>query len=106
MRRYSQYFAGCLGAAFVIASFLVGLEVSATTAAPSIGHNTPSVNRLLKGDRMPFAAPASRKAINRPVETKAPPAPSPKPRLLDGCEPMISAIGQSPLAQVAGRCIS
>lgn len=106
MRRYSQYFAGCFGAAFVVASFLVGLEVSATTAAPSITQNTTTINRLLKGDRMPVVTPMSGKALNLPVETKAPPAPSPKPRLLEGCEPMISAIGQSPLAQIAGRCIS
>jgi hypothetical protein len=26
--------------------------------------------------------------------------------LLDGCEPIVSPIGQSPLAQVAGRCVS
>jgi hypothetical protein len=47
----------------------------------------------------------SRNAVNGPIEIKAP-APAPKPRLLDGCEPMVSAIGQSPLAQVAGRCVS
>ncbi|HEY7663709.1 MAG TPA: hypothetical protein VH934_11355 [Xanthobacteraceae bacterium] len=106
MRRYSQYFAGCFGAAFVIASFLVALEVSATTAAPSITQDTVSINRVLKGDRMPLVTPVSGKPLNRPLETKAPPTPSPKPRLLEGCEPVISAIGQSPLAQVAGRCIS
>jgi hypothetical protein len=49
----------------------------------------------------------SRNAIKGPIETNAPAAtPAPKPRLLDGCEPMVSAIGQSPLAQVAGRCVS
>jgi hypothetical protein len=25
---------------------------------------------------------------------------------LEGCEPMVSAIGQPPLARVAGRCLS
>jgi hypothetical protein len=106
MRRYSQYLIGSCAAVFAISSFLVGLEVSATTAAPSLGQNTPAVNRVLKGDRMPLIAPKSLNAVNGPTETKAPPAPAPKPRLLDGCEPVISAIGQSPLAQVAGRCIS
>jgi hypothetical protein len=28
------------------------------------------------------------------------------PELLDGCEPVISSIGQTPLAKVAGRCVS
>jgi hypothetical protein len=48
-----------------------------------------------------------RNAVNSPVETNAPAVvPASKPRLLDGCEPMVSAIGQSPLAQIAGRCVS
>lgn len=107
MRRYSQYLLGSCAAVFAISSFLVGLEVSATTAAPSLGQNTPMVNRVLKGNRMPLVAPKSLNAVNGPTATKAPPAaPAPKPRLLDGCEPVISAIGQSPLAQIAGRCIS
>jgi hypothetical protein len=49
----------------------------------------------------------SHNAVNSPAETNAPTGtPAPKPRLLDGCEPMVSAIGQSPLAQIAGRCVS
>jgi hypothetical protein len=106
MRRYSRYFVGCGGAAFAIAAFLIGLEVSATTAAPSLGQSAPMVSRTLKGDRMPLVPLQSRNAVNGPTQTKAPPAPTPKPRLLDGCEPMVSAIGQSPLAQIPGRCVS
>jgi hypothetical protein len=106
MRRFSRYFVGCCGAAFVIASLLIGLEVSATIAAPSVTPSAPLMNRTLKGDRMPLIPAASRNAVNGPIQTKAPPAPTPKPRLLDGCEPMVSAIGQSPLAQIAGRCVS
>jgi hypothetical protein len=55
---------------------------------------------------MPLVPLQSRNAVNGPTQTKAPPAPTPKPRLLDGCEPMVSAIGQSPLAQIPGRCVS
>jgi hypothetical protein len=44
--------------------------------------------------------------VNGPVEIKTRPVPAAKPKLLDGCEPVVSAIGQSPLAQVAGRCVS
>ncbi|MGA7485422.1 MAG: hypothetical protein WBW74_00570 [Xanthobacteraceae bacterium] len=64
------------------------------------------VNRTLKGDRIPVIPANSRNAVNGPIEMKAPLAPTPKPRLLDGCEPMVSAIGQSPLAQIPGRCVS
>ncbi len=99
MRRHSLIVSGC-GAAFAIASFFIGLEVSATTAAPSLQRSDPVVNRTLKGDRLPLTPAKSRNAVNGPFEIKAP------PKLLDGCEPMVSAIGQSPLAQIAGRCVS
>jgi len=105
MRRYSGYLVGCGGAVFAIAIFLVGLEVSSTTAAPSVAR-APMVNRTLKSDRMPLVSTKSRNAVNGPAEMKAPPAPAPKPKLLDGCEPVVSAIGHSPLAQIPGRCVS
>jgi hypothetical protein len=107
MRNHSRYLVGCGGAVFAVACFLIGLEVSATTAAPSVGQPASMVDRSLKSDRMPLVPMRSRNAVNGPVETNAPAAaPAPKPRLLDGCEPMVSAIGQSPLAQIAGRCVS
>ena len=107
MRSHSQYLAGFGGAAFAVACFLIGLEVSATTAAPSAGQTTLTINRALKSDRMPVVPVKSHNAVNGPAETNAPTGtPVPKPRLLDGCEPMVSAIGQSPLAQIAGRCVS
>lgn len=105
MRRHSRYLVGGCGAALAMASFLIGLEVSATTAAPSIDRSGPVVNRTLKGDRLPLIPSKSRNAVNGPTDIKAP-APASKPQLLDGCEPVVSAIGQSPLAQVAGRCVS
>jgi hypothetical protein len=105
MRRHSQFLVGCCGAAFAIASFFIGLEVSATTAAPSAERNTPTVNRTLKSDRLPLSPSKSRNAVNGPFEIiKAPPVA--KPELLDGCEPVVSAIGQSPLARIPGRCVS
>ena len=107
MRSHSQYLAGFGGAVFAVACFLIGLEVSATTAAPSASQTSLTINRTLKSDRMPLAPLKSRNAVNGPIETNAPAAtPASKPRLLDGCEPMVSAIGQSPLAQIAGRCVS
>src|SRR5262249_47202516 len=103
MRRYSPYFVGCGGAWFAVAAFLLCLGLSATsTASASFSRSVPVVNRTLKSDRLPL----SRNAVNGPAEVQPPPAPAPKPRLLDGCEPIVSAIGQSPLAQVAGRCVS
>ena len=104
MVRHSGLLVGCAGAMFAVASFLIGLEVSstATTAAPSVEQTT--VNRTLKGDRMQTVPSKSRNAVNGPFEIKAPPVA--RPELLDGCEPVISAIGQSPLARIPGRCVS
>jgi hypothetical protein len=106
MLRHSRFFVGCCGAVLAIACFLVGLEVSATTAAPSTEKAAPVVNRTLKSDRLPLVSGSNRNAVNGPVEIKTRPVPAAKPKLLDGCEPVVSAIGQSPLAQVAGRCVS
>src|SRR5262249_4491706 len=104
MVRHSGLLVGCAGAVLAVASFLVGLEVSstATTAAPSVEQTT--VNRSLKGDRLQVAPGVSRNAV--PFEIKAPKAPAAAPELLEGCEPVVSSIGQTPLAKVAGRCVS
>jgi hypothetical protein len=106
MLRDSRYLVACCSAAFGLASFLIGLEVSATTAATSVDPSPAGFNRTLKGDRLPLLAGKSRNAVNGPIEIKAPRAPAPRPELLDGCEPMVSTIGQPPLARVAGRCLS
>ncbi len=107
MLRYSRYLIGCGGAALGLASFLVGLEVSATTAAPSVDRSPPAINRTLKADRLPLATDRSRNAGNGPVEIKAPRTiPTPNAELPIGCEPVVSAIGQPPLARVPGRCLS
>jgi hypothetical protein len=104
MLRHSRFLIGCCGAALAMASFLVGLEVSATTAASSMERIVPVVNRALKSDRLPPAS-KSRNAVNGPAQRQAPTVPV-KPKLLEGCEPVVSSIGQSPLAQIPGRCLS
>jgi hypothetical protein len=106
MRRHSQYFAGCAGAAFALACFVMALEISAITAAPSAEQVGVSFNRTLKGDRLLPAPEKSRNAVNGPSEIKAPPSPASQTELLLGCEPVVSAIGRSPLSRVAGRCVS
>jgi hypothetical protein len=107
MLRHSGYVVACCGVVLGLASFLVGLEVSATTAAPWIDHSPAGMNRTLKGDRLPLPGDRSRNAGNGPVETKAPrSAPTPAPELPVGCEPVVSAIGQPPLARIPGRCVS
>ena len=105
MLRHSRYVVAGCGAMFAAASFLIGLEVSATTAAPSL-EPSAFVNRALKGDRLSLAPIQSRNFSNGTVGTTAPRAPAPRQELLEGCEPIVSAIGQPPLSRVPGRCLS
>jgi hypothetical protein len=112
-RRAQILMAGC-GAAFALAVgfFVLGVDVPTTTAAIS-PEVTQTVNRAAKADRLPMkpafrlpAIPASKSRRNAGNEETETTTPFPKPELLDGCEPIVSPIGQSPLAQVAGRCVS
>ena len=104
MRRLPHFTIACGAFALAMASFVVGLEISSTTAARPQATSSQMVNRALKGDRLSFTPAATGNAVNEPTQIKAPPARA--PQLLEGCEPVVSAIGQSPLARVAGRCIS
>jgi hypothetical protein len=104
MRRHSRYLVGCCAAAVGLGFFLVGLQVSATTSGPPSNQQS-SINRSLKGDRLLPLAGNSRNAVNGPADIKAP-RPTTRPELPEGCEPVVSTIGQPPLARVAGRCLS
>jgi hypothetical protein len=106
MRRNSQYVISGLGALVALGFFVIGLEVSATTASPAPKQVQQLVDRALKGDRLPLVPEKARKnAVNGPHEL-APRAPAARQELLDGCESIVSAIAQSPLSQVPGRCVS
>jgi hypothetical protein len=106
MLRHSRFLVACAGAVFGLASFVIALEISATQAAPGM-YAGPSMNRMLKGDRLPLVSAKSRNAVNGPAEPKIPSrAPIMQPGLLEGCEGLVSAIGQPPLSRVPGRCVS
>ena len=107
--RHARLLVGGCGAAFAIASFVIGLEVSATTAAPGAEPTRQVINRTLKSDRLPQVQTGRRNAVNGPFELQPPPiqlVPAVQPELPDGCEPLVSPITASPLAQVPGRCVS
>ncbi|HEY3696280.1 hypothetical protein [Phenylobacterium sp.] len=77
---------------------IAGLEVSPATArAPKVEPVNVNINRVLKGDRLPGAGAATRAT---PVKMQAPVT------LPAGCEAIVSVITRSPLAQVAGNCVS
>src|SRR3954452_2999749 len=57
--------------AFAVACFFIGLEVCATTAAPS-GPASLTIKRTIKSDRMPL--------VHRPAQTNPPTTDPPPPR--------------------------
>jgi hypothetical protein len=103
-----HFIAAGLGSALALI-VCAGLKVSATpvtsaaAAAFSASDSAPqSSNRALKADRSPLVwVPVTDRGV-----TSVPRDIVVIPELLDGCEAVISSIGNSPLAQVAGSCVS
>jgi hypothetical protein len=93
MRRLVQYVACGLGVAVATILMAAALEVITASALPQAPITT--VDRTLKGDRLPPAA--------RPVKLQTPAS---SQRLPDGCESVVSTITRSPLARQPGRCVS
>ena len=88
-----------LGCALIIAILAIGLKISATPAWSAADPAQQTVNRMLKGDRLPpISVRMGSLEINGHVEPVA------VPRLMEGCEAVVSSIGEPPLAQVAGSC--
>ena len=98
----NHFIAASLGLALVVAVLAVGLKIAATPAWSANDPALQSINRTLKGDRSPLlpARTGDRSVPSFPGDTVT------VPELLDGCEPVISSIGDSPLARVAGSCLS
>ena len=93
-RRASACVVAASSTILTLMSIFVGVKVSAATAwsgaSPTAVPALQTVNRTGKGDRL----------LLLPV------TPVPAHRLVDGCESPVSALGRSPLAQIAGRCLS
>jgi hypothetical protein len=98
---YTRFVVGGLGVAVITAALVAGPEISATAwSAPNPVQQ--DLDRSLKGDRSPLIGLNNRGVAKRPLELRI----LSKPVLLEGCEPVVSSIGHTPLANVAGRCLS
>ena len=73
--------------------------LSASTTLTAVEPAVQSTNRMRKGDRLPplRSSTIDQNDLRDTVVI---------PELLDGCEPVVSSIVNSPLARVAGRCLS
>jgi hypothetical protein len=97
MRHPSRYLIGGLGLAVMIASLLVGLEMQLASARPGVepsNLNGTSINRGLKGDRLP-GIPGVRGEN-----------PSGAPKLPKGCEASYSSARNIYANEIAGRCVA
>lgn len=102
----SRSFAGGLIASLSALAFVSGLVMFDSAARSSVDPPAQTVNRALKGDRLPLKPASHSEVENQPVEWRAPRLPAPVSRLPDGCEAVVSSIANSDLAHVAGRCVS
>jgi len=87
-------------------SIVIGIEISVATAFSGAAPSVEIVNRAQKGNRLPLVPALHQNAVSRLLEVNFPLIPAPDQGLADGCEPVASPLTHSPLAQIAGRCLS
>jgi hypothetical protein len=63
-------------------------------------------NRTGKGDRLPLVPALHRIPANQPAKIEVLRTSAPDQELVDGCESLASSLSGSPLANIAGRCLS
>ena len=84
----------------------MGIEVSVATASSAAAPSGEIVNRAQKGNRLPLVPALHQNPVSRQLEVNLPRMPAPEQGLADGCESLVSPLARSPLAQIAGRCLS
>jgi hypothetical protein len=98
MARKSRFRDGTLGLVLAALAFFATLETQVAPGQEAMStrfDNGPvSVNRALKGNRMPVASGAN-PVINRP-----------EPKLPHGCELHFSSLRNAYANEVAGRCVA
>ncbi len=95
MRRRNGYLVSGAGMAVTMLFFIVGLEAEVATARSGVDPGT--VNRELKGDRLPLV----------PRPSGARPAPRlPEPKLPAGCVSAAGATKNTFATEIPGRCVA
>ena len=87
-----------------MASIVMGIEVSVATAFSGAAPSAAIVNRAQKSNRLPLVPALHQNPVSRQLEVNLPRIPNQD--LADGCESLASPLAHSPLAQIAGRCLS
>ena len=103
--RVLRYLTSGCSVLLAIVSIVIGIEVSVATSSGA-ALSTEIINRARKGDRLPVVPVLHKNPVNRPPQVNLPRIPAPDQDLADGCESLASPLAHSPLAQIAGRCLS
>jgi len=99
LARASPYAVGAFSLILAFSSTLIGMELSVSADSSEAAPVVERVNRTGKADRL---QPAFGWRIgNPPIGTG-----SSDHRLTHGCEPLVSSLVRSPLAQIPARCLS
>jgi hypothetical protein len=101
-----QYLVGGCSVLLATVSIVIGIEVSVAAASSGAAPSMEIIDRARKGDRLPVVPALHRNPVNRPPEVNLSRIPAPDQGLADGCESLASPLAHSPLAQIAGRCLS
>jgi hypothetical protein len=104
--RALRYLVSGCSVLLAIVSIVIGIEVSVATASSGAAPSVEIVNRALKGNRLPLVPALHRNPVNQPPRVNLRLMPAPDGGLADGCESLVSPLARSPLAQIAGRCLS
>jgi len=106
--RALRYLVSGCSVLLAIVSIVIGIEVSVATASSGAAPSTEIINRTQKGDRLLLVPELHRNPVDRPPEVNLPRMHrlAPDQDLADGCESSVSPLARSPLAQIAGRCLS
>jgi hypothetical protein len=87
-----------------LVSIIVVIEILVATTWSGVPPPLEIVNRTGKGDRLPPVQALN--AVDQLLEINVSRKPAPNQQLADGCESLASSLAHSPLAQIAGRCLS
>lgn len=101
----SRSLVGGLIVSLTALAFIAGLEMSDLSARSAISPIGQTVNRALKGDRLPLTR-ATHLDVGMQPFVRAPRSSASDVKLPEGCEALVSSVANSELAHIAGRCVS
>jgi hypothetical protein len=104
-RATQRFLDGC-SVLLAIVSIAVTIERSVAIAWSGAAASTEIVDRTRKGDRLPLIPAWDGDAAELPLQVDAPRTKAPRRGLPDGCESLASSLTRSPVARIAGRCLS